>query len=237
MSIKKSLLAFVAAAMATMAFASPAFAADGVLRDVGSGEPIKEFTVLHVVGWAKFETVSGASLECHVTANIEATGKGGNTANVTKFTIPTTSQCTGAGSLKGCVVKTHESKNLPWAATVTSDGRVDISGNMEIHNTFSGCLVKTTLLTLSEVTITPLKTGTKNITGGTGEAKLGATAALGEPIAGFEITGFTAKGEVHIESSLGTKSTEALKAVTGEFELTKEEGGVAQRCTYEITAS
>ena len=232
MSIKKSLLALVAAALATMAFASPALATDGVLRDVaGEEKPIAENTILHAIGWAKFNT-AGGSFECHVTANIKATGTLGTTGSVTQFTVPDTTKCTGTGAQKGCVLKTHESKNLPWAATVTNDGRIDITGNIEIHNTYSGCLVKTTLLKLKEVKLTPFKTGTRNITGGTGEAKLGETAKLTEPIAGFEIDGFTANGKVQIESSLGTKSEEELAGVTGEFELTPE-----SRCTYKITES
>ena len=236
MSTKKSLLALLAAAMATMAFASPAMATDGVLRDVGNGQPIPENTVLHMVGWAKFETPN-ASFVCDATSRIEVTGKGGTTGNVTAFTIPDTSKCTGTGAYKGCILKTHEAKNLPWATTVTDNGMIDITGTIEIHDTFSGCLIKTTLLTLSEIKLTPLATGTRAITGGTGEAKLGVTAFLTQPIAGFEIDGFTASGQTHHESSLGTKFTETLTGVSGEFELTKEEGGVAQRCTYEITAS
>ena len=236
MSIKKSLLALVAAAMATMAFASPAMAttADGVLRDhVAPTEAIKEGTVLHTIGWARF-TTGGGSLECHVTSNIQALGATGGTGSVTQFTVPDTTKCTGTGLLKGCTVKTDESKNLPYHATVTDNGRIDITGNattgapIEIHNTYTGCLVKTTLLKLKEVTLTPLTTGKREVTGTANT--LGETAGLGQTIAGFEIDGFTPEGKVKIESSLGTKSEEELTAVAGEFELTE-----GARCTYEIT--
>ena len=232
MSIKKSLLALLAAAMAAMAFASSALATDGVLRDVSTGSPIQENAVLHMIGWTKF-IIPSATFECHATWSIKAVGTTGTTGSATSYNIPDHTKCTNTGAFKGCVVKTYESKNMPYHVTVTSNGRIDITGNIELHSTYSGCLIKTTLLKISEITLTPLKTGERNITGGTGEAKLGETAALAEPIAGFEIDGFTANGEVEMESSLGTKSTEPLNSVTGEFELTKEEG----RCTYEITSS
>ena len=223
MIIKKSLLALVAAVMASMALASAALAAeDGTLVDQEGIITIPAGTVLHSIGWAKFATAAG-SLECHVTATVEATGASGTTADVTAFTVPDTSKCTGTGLFQNCNMKTEESKNLPYHATVTSDGKVDVTGDIEIHSTYSKCLAKTTLLTLSEVTLTPLKAGERAVTGTAG--KLGETAALNEPISGVEIGGFTAKGEVHIESSLGTKSTEALKSVSGEFELTEGDRG------------
>ena len=231
MSIKKSLLALIVAAMATMAFASPALATDGVLRDTNGGTaPIPENTALHLIGWTKFATPN-ASFECHVTSTIKAVGTTGNTGSVTVFTIPDTTKCKGGGLLAGCTVMSHESKNLPYHATVTSNGRLDITGTIEIHSTYvSGCLAKTTLLTLSEVTLIPLKTGERVVTGT--EGRLGVTANLNEPIAGFELTGFTAKGEVHIVDAFNHAFTEKLTAVSGEFEIAGTE-----RCTYEITAS
>ena len=229
MSTKKSLLALLAAAMATMAFASPALATDGVLRDVQTGSPIAAGTVLHAVGWTK-NTTANASFECHVTWNIEAIGSTGTTANVTTLTVPDTTKCTYTGLYKGCTLKTHEAKNLPYHVTVTDNGRLDITGNIELHYTFSGCLVKTTLLKLSEVRLTPLLTGSRAVTGT--ENKLGSTAVLNEPIAGFEVDEFTANGKMIIVSSFGTKSEEALESVSGEIELT-----AGSRCTYQVSSS
>ena len=230
MNIKKSLLALLAAAMATMAFASPAMATDGFIRDATTNETIHGGTALHLVGWTKF-TTGGSSLECHVTSIIKSIT--GSTGEVSVLTTPDTTKCKGAGALNGCTVKTDEAKNLPYDITVTENGRVDISGKIELHNTYSGCLVKTTLVKLSELTLTPLATGTRAITGGTaGNALLGGTAALNEPVAGFEVDGFTANGKVQVESSLGTKSEEALAGFTGEVEFREKE----DRCTYKITA-
>jgi hypothetical protein len=230
MSIKKSLLALAVAATAAMAFASPAMATDGVLRDVGGGTaPIAENTVLHLIGWTKFSTPN-ASFECHVTWSIKAVGTSGTTGSVTSYTIPDTTKCTKTGGWNTCAVKSHEAKNLPYHATITDNGRVDITGNIQIHSTYSGCVIKTTLLTIQEIQLTPLATGTRAVTGT--EGKLGGTAALNEAIAGFEIDGFTGGGEVHMEDIFGGKSTEPFTSLTGEFELTSPE-----RCTYEITAS
>ena len=230
MSIKKSLLALVAAAIATMALASSAMATDGVLRDHVGTEPIKENTVLHLVGWTKFTTANG-SFECHRTWNIKAVGNAGSTGEVTAFTIPDTTKCTNSGAYAGCKVKTHETKNLPYHVTVTDNGRIDITGKIQIYSEYSNCLMKSTLLTFEEIQLTPKKTGT-TVPAPTGtENKLGATAALNETIAGFEIGGLTA-GPIHIVNIFGGESTENITGLTGEFELTSP-----QRCTYEITAT
>ena len=228
MSIKKSLLALAVAATAAMAYASPAMATDGKIRAHHAGTPeIPAGTVLHLVGWTKFTTAKG-SFNCHVTWNIETTS--GSTGKATTFDVPDMSKCTATGSFNGCKVNGFAAKNLPYHVTVTDNGRIDITGNIQIHSTYSNCLLKTTLRTLQEFQLTPLKTGEGVVTGT--ENRLGVTAALGETIAGFEIDGINPGSEVHMEDIFGGKASEAISSITGELELTSP-----QRCTYEITAT
>jgi len=229
MSIKKSLLTLAAAAMATMALASPAMATDGVLRDTSGTSTIPGNTVLHLVGWTKFTTVQ-TSYECHLTLNIKVIGGTGTTGEVTAFAVPDKSKCIGGGLFNGCTLKSHEANNLPYHVTITDNGRVDITGNIEIHSTYSGCLMKTTMRTYKEIQLTPLKTGTRAVTGT--ENTLGETAGLNEAIAGFEFDGFNEGAEVHMESIFGAKSSEAITGIPGELELTSD-----TRCTYEISAT
>jgi hypothetical protein len=227
MSIKKSLVGLAAVVMVTMAFASPAMAAeDGTLVDHQGTNPIAAGTVLHLIGWKKNTTNSG-SYECHATLNIQATGSSGTTGDVTAFTIPDTTKCTGTGLHNGCKLKAHSTTNLPYHATVTSNGRIVITGNIVFHEEYKECLVKRTTLTYTSIELTPLKTDERAVTGT--EGKLGTTAALNETIAGFEIDGTTG-GVVHIENIFGGKE-EAASSTSGEFELTAPE-----RCTYEIIA-
>jgi len=233
MSIKKSLLGLAAVAIVTMAFASPATATDGKLRDITGTELIAENTVLHLVGWTKFTTEAG-SFVCHTTWNIKAVGGTGTTGSATSYTAPDPTKCTGTGLFNGCKVTKYEVKNLPYHVTITDNGRVDITGNIEIHNTYSSCAMTTTLLTFSEIQLTPLKTGTRTVTGT--ENKLGETAALNEPIAGFEVDGSKGPGGVgsglmHIKDIFGAESTGEI-TFSGEFELTSD-----TRCTYEISAT
>ena len=228
MSIKKSLLALAAAAMATMAFASPAMATDGVIRDHEGTAAIGNNTEVHMIGWAKFTTGKG-SFECHVTAVIKATGATGSTGDVTTFNVPDTTKCTGTGLLNGCKLTSHSS-NTSFHATVTSNGKIDITktgGKVTIINTFSGCLVKNLTTTFSSIELTPLKTGTTSPAPTGTENRLGVTAALNEPIAGFE---FEASAVMHVEDIFGGKTEEAV-ITTGKFEITG-----AARCTYEISA-
>ena len=230
MSVKKSLLAITVAATAVMAFASPAMATDGVLRYHHAGTPtVPAGTVLHLVGWTKFTTAQ-TSYECHLTWNIKVIGATGTTGELTTFAVPDKSKCKGGGLFNGCTLQSHEAKNLPYHVTITNNGRIDITGNIEIHSTYSGCLMKTTMRTYKEIQLTPLKTGTRTVTGT--ENKLGETASLNETIAGFEVDGFNESAVVHMEDIFGGKSTEAITGIPGELELTSD-----TRCTYEISAT
>jgi hypothetical protein len=228
MSTKKSLLAIAAMALSLMGFASSASAAtDGVIRDVTTNAIIPAGTELHAVGFAKFSSGFG-NFECHVTANIKATGAAGTTGEVTNFSIPNTANCTGSGALAGCTLKSDTITNLPWNATVTPPGGsipagdLDITdpSNIVIDNEFSGGFFCPSSLTLTfpSITLTPLKTGTTQVTGGT-SAVLGGTAALNDPIAGVEISG---------------SGTSPLGSVTasGQLELTSP-----GRCTWKIATS
>jgi len=223
-----------------MAFAAPAMAAtDGSLVDHNNTEEvIPPNTVLHTVGWAKFATAAG-SLECHVTSAVKATGTTGSTGDVTSFTVPDTTKCTGTGLLNGCKLASHTS-NTEYHVTVTSNGRLDVTkeekkGVITITNTFSSCLAKKITLTFTEVQLTPLKTGTTKATGT--EGRLGATAVLKETIAGFEIDGTTGPelekkptiGVADVEDAFGGTKQEPITGVSGEFELTG-----SARCTWEI---
>jgi hypothetical protein len=231
MSIKKSLLALAAAAMATMAFASSAMATDGVLRDhTGETKPIAENTELHLIGWVKI-TTNSSSFECHVTAIVKATGTTGTTGDVNTFTVPDTTKCTGTGGLNGCKLKAHD-PTTPYHLTVTDNGRVDVTktgGTIVLHLEYDACLVKKVTLTINEVQLTPKKTGTTPVPPTGTQNTLGATAALGETIAGFEISSGT--GVEHVENIFGGKSEETA-TLSGELELKSP-----TRCTYEITAT
>ena len=232
MSIKKSMLALAVAAMATMAFASSAMATDGKFRDVTGTAEMGANRELHAVGWAKFETGAG-SYECHVTAIVKSTNA--STGTVTKFDVPDTTKCTGKELLNGCKLTAHEPTNLPWHVTVTDNGRIDITGNIVIHIKYSNCLAKEVTLTFEEIQLTPLATGERVVTGTSN--KLGGTAVLNEPIAGFEVDGSkidtepVTKGTAHVKDIFGGEKTEEATP-TGELELTE-----ADRCTWEISAS
>jgi hypothetical protein len=226
MSVKKNLLALAIMAMATVAFASSAMAGTGRVLDVNTGAPIPENHQLHYVGWAKFSSGTG-SYTCHVTAVIKATGTAGATGQVTQFTVPDTSKCTGTGSESGCKLKGYIATNLPYHVTPTAGGVVaqpdfDVTGNIVIHKEYENCFVKGTTLTFSEITLIPLKTGTTVATGTAG--KLGTTAKEGEPIAGVELSGI---GEYHLLDFF-SETTGAVTA-SGELEL-----AAADRCTWKL---
>ena len=233
MSIKKSMLALAVAAMATMAFASSAMATDGVFRDVTGTTEMGANRELHMIGWMKFLTTPRGSYECHVTAIVKSTTA--STGTVTNLTVPDTTKCTGTGLLNGCKLKAHEPTNLPWHVTVTDNGRIDITGNIVIHIKYSNCLAKEVTLTFEEIQLTPLATGERVVTGTSN--KLGGTAVLNEPIAGFEVDGSkidtepVTKGTAHVKDIFGGEKTEEATP-TGELELTE-----ADRCTWEISAS
>jgi hypothetical protein len=192
-----------------------------VLADV-NGTPISNGTKLHLVGWAKLETL-GTGIECHVTATYEATGTEGKTGNVTAFSLETAT-CHGFGSIyNGCKVTSDAVKNLPYAVKTTKT-LLDITAtNIIVESILSGCVntnVTFTNLYLEEgVKLEPLKTGTRTVTNTSGH--LGTTAATGEAIAGVELS-----GEGTAENNLGELAVEA----SGELELTSPE-----RCTYRLS--
>jgi hypothetical protein len=223
MSIKKSLLALAVLALAMMGFASSAMAGTGKLVHHEGTTPIPEGREMHSVGWAKFATGTG-TFTCHTTSVTKATGTTGTTGQVTAFTVPDTTKCTGTGFANGCKLKSHQSTNLPYSSTVTNTGRVDITGSIVLDNVYEGCVLKKATLTFSSIELTPLKTGSRVVTGT--ENRLGETANLKETIAGFEID--SASGTVEREDIFGGKSTEAVTG-SGEFELTSPD-----RCTWEI---
>jgi len=235
MSIKKSMLALAVAAMATMAFASSAMATDGKFRDVSGTAEMGANRELHAVGWVSFVTSAPSSYQCHVTAIVKSTNA--STGTLTKFDAPDTTKCTGTGVFNGCKLKAHEPTNLPWHVTVTDNGRIDITGNIVIHLKYSSCLAPEVTLTFEEIQLTPLATGERAVTGTSN--KLGGTAVLNEPIAGFEVDGSkvdevpgpVTPGTAHVKDIFGGEKTEEA-ILTGELELTE-----ADRCTWEISAS
>jgi hypothetical protein len=218
MSIKKSLLAMAVTALALMGFASSSMAAtDGVIKDT-NGSLIANGATLHAVGFAKF-TASVGSFQCHVTGTIEATGATGTTGDVKQFNVPNLANCTGTGFLAGCILVHQTTTNLPYHVTVTPTD-LDVTGSIVLHNHYSNCIITEQTLTFSEgITLTPLKTGTDVVTGTSG--KLGTTAAVGDEIAGVEISG---NGTVNPGGLAVTAS--------GKLELTSPE-----RCTYKLAAS
>ena len=237
MSIKKSLLAVTAAALATMVFASSAMAVnEDKLVDVSTGAVIPENRELHLVGWAAFEDHSGNGMRCHVTSVIKVTGNTGKTAHVRTFTVPDTTKCTGTGafSFGNCNELVSHSTTTTnalgvhdWDITATEND-ADVSkpagtGEMVLHLKPKGtCFLQNQEVTLTfpSITLNPLKTG--NTGTGTGNLdKLGGTALTGEPIAGVEISG-TGKADI-----LGGLTITA----TGELELTSPD-----ICTWKFAA-
>jgi hypothetical protein len=226
MSIRKSLIALAAMAIAMMGLASSAVATDGVVRHVPNGTIIPNNRVLHSVGWAKFAAGSG-SFECHVTSAVEIAGSTGTTGYVSSFTIPDTTKCTGTGLLNGCKLKAHAGTHLLWHVTATpTDFDVTSIFGIVIDNEFSSCLARSATLTFSEVTLRPLKTGIRFATNTFGH--LGETAGGNEPIAGVELSG---AGTVSMEDIFGGKKNEGVTA-TGELELS-----ASDRCTWFINGS
>jgi hypothetical protein len=233
----KVLLAFAMAALALTAFASSAMA-QGQIRDVeGVHKTIENGRTLHLIGWAEFadEAVPANGYKCDVTAILHTDVEGGTTGTITEFTIPDTTKCEGTGILKGCVLTAHQSTNLPWHVTTTTvPPDFDITeGNIVIHNTFKagtcepvfllGRATEATLTFTKGITARPVKTGTEVNTGTSNT--LGATAALGDPIAGIELSG---KGIAHIKFEHGEQTPEVN--VTGKLELTPPD-----RCTWTIS--
>jgi hypothetical protein len=234
MSIKKSLLPLAVLALAMMGLASSAMAGTGHIRDVKTGLPPEAGRELHFVGWAKFETAN-ASLECHVTAVLVATGTEGKTGHIKTFTVPDTKKCKLTKKLEGCEFTKHEATTTgpsgeeTWDVTATKED-FDLSspGGIVIHNNFKGflCPESVTLTFEEAITLRPLKTGTKPVTNT--QNTLGETAKPGEPIAGVEF---------HVPKSV--KNTADLKIFTnvtkeevtavGELELTEPD-----RCTWEL---
>jgi hypothetical protein len=224
MNIKKSLLALAVMAMATMAFASSATAGTGKVVHVTTGTPIPENRVLHFVGWAQF-TSGGGSYKCHVTSASKATGATGTTGQVTQFTVPDTTKCTGTGFLNGCKLKSHTTTNLPYHLTAT-EADIDVTGNIVLHNEYESCFVSKVTLTFSSITLTPAKTGKPSAETATGTAgRVAGIAKVGEAIAGAEIHGV---GVAHVTTVFGT-SEEATTA-EGHLELSS----ATDRCTWKL---
>jgi hypothetical protein len=219
MSIRKSLLTLAATALMLMGFASPTMAAeDGIIRDVSTGSLIAQGTELHAVGSVKYVIWLG-SFECHVTAVIKATGTAGTTAQITSFTIPDTTKCTGSGFLAGCKIKSAITTNLPYSVTVTP-ADLEVTGNMVFLNEYPSCVLAKQTMKFYKFTLRTLKTGTDVVTGTNGH--LGTTAEEGEPIAGFEL------------EATGVMPGPPDKEITttGELELTSPE-----RCTYYLSTN
>jgi len=219
MRTKMSLIAAAAMALALMGFASSAMAAtDGVVRDVTNNEIIPLNHELHFVGWARFGSGSGG-MKCHVTAIAKATVSNGTTGQVTNFSIPDTTKCTGDGGLAFCTLTGDQVTNLPYHLTATPTD-FDVTGNIVIHNQFGGfCPLSEVTLEFSEITLKPLNTTNKRAVTNTA-GNLGNTAAAGEPIAGVELS--------------GSGSSPQVGAITaeGELELTAPD-----RCTWKLASS
>lgn len=226
MSIKKSLLAVAAAALATMAFAAPAMASH--LEDVEGGPPEAGHTT-HYRGWTKFTDSTGSGIICHATSETEATETSGETGKVTAFGAenPNTEKCETFGELAelGCNVENNgvEATNLPYNLETNGDDlevSAGANGPIVIHTRLEGFFCPDLKLTVdSPVTLKPLETGS----GVTNAPNLGATAGTDTPIAGVELEG---TGEVHIPL-VGTRSV----TIEGELEATGED-----LCTWELVA-
>jgi hypothetical protein len=228
MSIKKSLLALAAMAIAAMGFASSAMAAtDGVVRHVPNGTIIPAGRELHFIGRAKFST-EGGSYECHVTSVVKVEGSTGTTGSMTVFTVPDTTLCTGTGLLNGCKLKGHQGIFLPWHVTATpADFDLTDSFQIQISYTFGNCLAKSVGFNFNSITLSPLNTNfPRTVTGTFG--RLGDTAAANEPIAGVELSG---SGTARVENIFGGIQSEWVTA-SGELELTDSD-----RCTWFLNAS
>jgi hypothetical protein len=236
MSIKKSLIALAAMAIALMGFASTAMAVvDGKIRDVTStSTEIPNNQELHFVGAAKFSNTSTPpeSHECHVTLVVKTTALGGSTGQVTNFTIPNTANCTGTGVYNGCTLTSHSTTNLPYAVTTTATD-FDVTGTIVIHHVFSGCIVEKTTLTFSGITLKPLSTTNKaaatNTAGNLGDtATAGTSSADGHAISGVELSG-TGQGHATV---FGFESSENV-TLSGKLELSE----AANRCTWYLSSN
>jgi hypothetical protein len=226
MRTTKGLLAVAAMALALMGFASSAMAAtDGVLRDVLTNGIIPENRELHSVGYMKF-TSSIGSTECHVTSIIKTSGTAGTSGNMTNYSIPDLTKCTFTGTLAGCKLTASATDNLPYGVTVTPTD-FDVTGSILLTETWANgsgsCpIAGSNTLTATELTLKPLKTGTRVVTDTSGH--LGETAGQNEPIAGVEMSGSMVLHTAFFGNVALT--------ISGEFELTEPD-----RCTWKISAS
>lgn len=220
MSVGKSVpLALVAMALALTTAPSTVSAADGALRDI-DGSSIEKGATLHFVGWMRF-AFSGNSIQCHITATVEATGP--SALDVKQFSVDT-NNCTGQGLFAGCKTTSVSVEGLPYAVTVTPTD-FEIFSEVAIFYGLSNCVFvgfKTfDMLFETGITLRPLATGSRASTNTSGN--LGASASPGEAIAGVEIFG---EGEANIDGA-------AIPLITtGELELT-----TLERCTYELAFS
>jgi hypothetical protein len=239
MSMKKSLLTLAVTALAMMGFASSAMAEAGHIRDVQTGLPPAEGREFHFVGWTKFETAI-ASLECHVTAVLVATGTEGRTGHIKTYTVPDTNKCKATGALAGCKLTKHEATTTgpngeeTWDVTATKEDfdLTSSTGVIVIHDKFEGflCPTEVTLTTEESITLRPLKTTNKHAATNT-LGNLGETAKSGEPIAGVEFhIPKSVKHTADITNSVGGHSKEEI-TTNGELELTEPD-----RCTWELIA-
>jgi hypothetical protein len=217
MSIKKSLLALAMAALAMMGFASSAMAVDGAITDVNTGLPPETTDVITLTGWAEFTTGSDG-IKCHAKSTITPTNHEGTTGHTT-FSVPEPQTCHGKGALSQCTTTAVHVTNGPYHVTVTTND-FDVTGTIVLHDTLTGFLCPSDLtLTFSAITVTPLLTGTREVTGTS--VKLDGAAKWGEPIAGATISG---TGKSHIFG------TEANTTAHGEFGIAPEDV-----CTWELS--
>jgi hypothetical protein len=237
MSIRRSLLAIAATALATMAFASSAMAVteDKVVH-VTTGATIPAGEELQFTGWASFTVPGLASYKCDVTSTVAATGTTGTTGHVKVFT--TNTSCTGTGFATGCQIETHESTPTNgagehvWDVTATENdfdvfnndpnhdgGKIVLHIKYKNEGLFCALRGTETTLTFDSITLKPFKTGSRVVTDTFN--KLGETAATGDPIAGVELSG------------VGTLDTEPGDTdevvVAGELELVE-----GDRCTWKF---
>jgi len=217
MSIRKSLIAIAAMALATMGLASSAMAAtDGVIRDVTNNEIVPLNHETRFKGWARFGSGSGGT-KCHSESVAKATVSNGTTGTAS-FVVPSVAACTS--EIPGCTLTSVEVTNSPYHLTVTPND-FDVTGNIVIHNKYKGtfCFFPEITVEFSSITLKPFNTTNPHSATNTNN-KLGNTAAAGEAIAGVEISG------------KGTSPQVGALEAEGELEITG-----ADLCTWKIAAS
>jgi hypothetical protein len=219
MSIRKSLIATAAMALAMMGLASSAMAAtDGVIRDVTTNGIVPLNHETRFKGWARFGSESGGT-KCHSESVAKATNSTGTTGTAS-FVVPSVAATACTSEIPGCTLTAVEVTNSPYHMTVTPTD-IDVTGNIVIHNKYTGtfCFFKEITIEFSSITLKPLNTTNARSVTNTNN-KIGNTAAAGEPIAGVELSG------------TGTSPQVGKVEATGEMEVTG-----ADLCTWKIAAS